>query len=122
MLRFEYTKIPLQWFPQYIIDQYSIMDLVDKDGFVYVDIRKGMYGIKQAAHITFDRFVKILKHHGYYPLRSNVIWCDENLPKKFALCVDDFGIEYTNTDHAHHLVNTLQKYYKISIDWEGKIT
>ena len=65
MSRFEYMKISWQYFPQDIIDQYNIMDLVDKYGFVYVNIRKGMYVLKQAARISFDRLVKILNPHGY---------------------------------------------------------
>ena len=32
MLHFEYTKIPLQWFPQEIINQYNTIDLFYKDG------------------------------------------------------------------------------------------
>ena len=84
------------------------MDLVDKYGFVYVNIRKGMYISKQADCIAFDCLVKLLKPHGYYPLRSNPgIWCHETLPTKLALCVDNFGIEYTNPAHDHHLVDTL---------------
>ena len=79
-----------------------------------------MYGLKQAARIAFDRLVKLIKPNGYYLLQSNhVIWCHETLPTKYALCVDNSEIKYTNPTHAHHLVNTLQKYYKISIDWEG---
>ncbi len=35
----------------------------------------------------------------------------------YALTI--FGIKYTNLNHAHHLINTLQKYYKISTDWSG---
>ena len=103
-------KIPLRWFPQEIIDQYKIMDLVYKYGFVYVDIRKDMYVLKQAACIASDRIVKLLKSHDYYPLRSNPgIWCHKMIPTKFALCVEKFGIKYTNPAHAHHLVNTLQR-------------
>ena len=114
-------NIPLRWFPQYIIDQYKIMGLLDKDGFVYVYIHKVMYGLNQAAHIAFERLAKLLKPHGYYPLRFNSgIWCHEMLPTKFTLCVENFGIKYTNRVHAHHLVDTLKKYYSISIDWEGK--
>ena len=45
MERYGYL-IPLHWFPQDIIDQYNTMYLVDKDGFVHVEIRKGMYGLK----------------------------------------------------------------------------
>ena len=120
MTRNEYIKIPLRWFPHDIIDKYKTMDLVDKDGFVYVDIRKGVYGQKQAARIAFDHLVKLLKPHGYYPLRSNPgIWGHETLPTKFTLCVDDFGINYTNPDHAHHLVDNLKKYYTVYIDWGG---
>ena len=87
------------------------MYLVDKDGFVYFDIRKGVYSLKQSACISFDRLVKLLNTHGYCPLRSNPsIWRHKTLPKTIALCVDDFGIKYTNPDHANHLVNTLNKY------------
>ena len=67
MTRFEYKKIPLWWFPQDIIDQYKIMDLVDRDGFVYVEIQKVMYGLRQAYHIEFECLVTVLKPHGYYP-------------------------------------------------------
>ena len=40
------------------------------------------------------------------------IWRHKTLPKTIALCVDDFGIKYTNPDHDNHLVNTLNKYQK----------
>ena len=42
MARYGYMKIPLSCFPQYIIDQYKTIDLVDKEIFVYVEIHKGM--------------------------------------------------------------------------------
>ena len=78
MVRYEYIKILLLWFPQDIIAQYKTMDLVDKDIFVYVEIRKGIYVLKQEDCLYFDCLVKLLKPHGYYPLRSNPdIWCHE---------------------------------------------
>ena len=40
MSRFEYMKILMRWFPKATIDQYNIVDLVEKDGFVYVDITR----------------------------------------------------------------------------------
>ena len=33
MASYGYIKIPLRWFPQNIIDQYKIMDFVDKYGY-----------------------------------------------------------------------------------------
>ena len=122
MSRYGYMKIPLRWFPQYIIDKYKIMSLVEKDGFAYVDIRKGMYGLKQADCIAFDHLVKLLKLHGYYPLRSNPgIWCHETSPPKFALCVDNFGIKYTNPAHVHHLVDTLKNTAQYPLIGENKL-
>ena len=38
----------------------------------------------------------------------------------FALWVDNFGVKYFNKDDANHLIQTLQKEYVISIDWDGK--
>ena len=74
-----------------------------------MSIRKGIYSLNQAARIDFDHLVKLLKPHGYYPLRSNPnIWCHETPPTKFALCVYNFGIKYTNTTHAHHIVDAIK--------------
>ena len=71
MSRFEYMKIPLRWFSQDIVDQYNIIDFVNKDGFFYFEICTGMYFLKQAPCIDFEHLEKVLKPHGYYPLRSN---------------------------------------------------
>ena len=31
--------------------------------------------------------------------------------------VDRFGVKYVGKEHVTHLVDLLQKYFKISIDW-----
>lgn len=46
---YKYMKIPVRWIPQEIITQYNLQALVDSDGYVYVEIHKDMYGLKQAA-------------------------------------------------------------------------
>ena len=115
-------KIPLRWFPQDVIVQYKIMDLLEKDGFVYVHIREGVYSLNQASCIAFDCLVKLLKPHRYYPLRSNPgIWCHETLPTKFVLCMDNFGIKYTNPVHDCHLVDTLKNTTQYQLIGEGKL-
>jgi hypothetical protein len=79
-----------------------------------------MYGLKQAARIAYDRLVLLMAPHGYHPIRQSPgLWKHETLPTVFALCVDDFGVKYTNNNHAHHFLNTLKKYCTISIDWAG---
>jgi hypothetical protein len=45
--RFEYKKILLSRFPEEIIQKYNLNDLA-VDGWVCIEIRKGMYGLEQA--------------------------------------------------------------------------
>ncbi len=40
-------------------------------------------------------------------------------PISFTLVVDDFGVKYTNKDDVTHLLDVLQKEYKVDTDWEG---
>ena len=47
--RLEYARIPLAVIPQEIIDLYKLEELVDQDGYVYIKIAKGMYGLPQAG-------------------------------------------------------------------------
>jgi hypothetical protein len=45
---FEYMKMQLSRFPEEIIQKYNLNALAI-DGWVYIEIRKGMYGLKQAG-------------------------------------------------------------------------
>jgi hypothetical protein len=44
--RFEYMKMLLSYFPEEIVQKYNLNALA-VDGWVYIEIRKGMYGLKQ---------------------------------------------------------------------------
>jgi hypothetical protein len=46
--RFEYMIMLLSRFPEEIVDKYNLNALA-VDGWVYIEIRKGMYGLKQAG-------------------------------------------------------------------------
>jgi hypothetical protein len=46
--RFEYMKMLLSRFPEEIIQKYNLNALA-LDGWVYIEIRKGVYGVKQAG-------------------------------------------------------------------------
>ena len=52
MVNFEYMKLPLSMSPQEIIDQYNLKDLVAADGNIYMDIRRGVPGIKQSGRLS----------------------------------------------------------------------
>ena len=67
----KYMKLHLHIIPQEIIDEYALHDLVDKDGWVYLKIVKGMYGLKQAGIISDTELTKHLDKFGYYPVQHN---------------------------------------------------
>ena len=47
------------------------------------------------------------------------LWIHDPTGTTYMFVVDDFGIRYTNCEHAEQLLDTLQKNYTISIDWSG---
>ena len=47
-------------FPQEIINQYNLKDLVAADGYVYMDIRKGVLGLNQAGRLASNQLTKNL--------------------------------------------------------------
>ena len=55
MARYEYTKLALDFFPDEIIKQYDLRSLVCPNVWIYMEIRKGMPGLKQASRIANDR-------------------------------------------------------------------
>jgi hypothetical protein len=44
---------------------------VANDGYVYLEIRRGMYGLKEAGIIAFNQLVKKLVPSGYEPMTFN---------------------------------------------------
>ena len=71
MERFGYIKIPFLWIPEEIRTQYNIYSLVEPDGYIYYEVRTGMYELKQVASLAFDDLVKLLAPHGYLPFRKS---------------------------------------------------
>ena len=117
---YEYAQIPLKLIPQEIIDEYNLVDIA-VNGIVYIEIRKGMPGLKQAGKIANDRLTTHLARHGYHPVpRTPSLWQHETNSVQFTLVVDDFGIKYTNKADADHLLQALKQQYDITFDWDGK--
>jgi hypothetical protein len=119
MDRYEYMRVPIWMLPDAIVEQYNLTDLFD-DGYVYVEIRRGMYGLPQAGRLANDQLVAFLKPHGYAPCPlTHGLWRHTTRDVVFSLVVDDFGVRYTSQADADHLIATLKTAYEISIDWTG---
>jgi hypothetical protein len=66
--RCEYMKMLLSRFPEEIIQKYNLNALA-VDGWVYIEIRKVMYGLKQAGLLANQLLQTRLAQFGYYPAR-----------------------------------------------------
>ena len=117
----EYMKVHRRHIPQDIMERYELHNKVTADGFIYVKIKKGMYGLKQAAILAYMGLKEKLALHGYAPVVGTVgLWKHSTRPIYFCLCVDDFGIKYFNPKDATHLLDAIGASYKYTADWKGE--
>jgi hypothetical protein len=122
MSRYEYMKLHLSKIPEEILAEYHLEDLATPDGWVYIEIRKGMLGLKQVGRLANDRLTKHLAKSGYRPVRhTSSLWAHDTRPIVFALVVDDFGVKYMGKEHAMHLLQALRTLYTIKEDWTGNL-
>ena len=61
----EYVRIQLAIIPQEFIDEYDLTAFTHH-GWVYFEITKGVYGLKQAGKLANDLLTQRLDKHGYY--------------------------------------------------------
>ena len=127
MGRYKYMKTSLAILPEEIISQYNLLQLAS-NGWVYMEIHKGMPGLKQAGHIANDRLKIHLANFGYSPVaQTPSIWKHATKYICFSLVVNDFGFKYNfgfkyvGKDTADHLIQALTKLYTIYINWTGSL-
>ena len=119
--RYEYLRIRWEDVPDEIREEYNLHELV-VDGAIYVEIRKGMYGLPQAGILANKLLKERLAKHGYYECaRTHGLWRHKWRPIVFALVVDDFGVKYVGEEHARHLYAALREHYEVTCDWEGAL-
>jgi hypothetical protein len=119
--RFEYTKMLLSHFPEEIIQKNNLNALA-VNGWVYLEIRKGVHGLRQAGLLANHLLQTRLAPFGYYQARHTPgMWLHKTWPISFTLVVDDFTVKYVGKQHAEHLRNVLFRTYELAIDWTAMV-
>jgi hypothetical protein len=119
--QFEYMKMSLSRFPEEIIQKYNLNALA-VDGWVYIEIRKGMYGLKQAGLLANKLLQTRLAPFGYYLARHTPgLWLHKTRSISFTLNVDDFAVKCVGKQHAEHLRNALLQTYELTTDWTATV-
>jgi hypothetical protein len=117
MARYEYMRMPINLIPTEITEAYNLPPFVH-NGYVYIEIHRGMYGFPQAGIPAQQLLQKRLATHGHRPCRhTHGLWKHDTRPTMFTLVVDNFGVKYVNQPDAQHLVDAISKSYTTTQDW-----
>jgi hypothetical protein len=118
---FEYMKMLLSRFPDEIIQKYNLNALAFDD-WVYIEIRKGMYGLKRAGLLANQLMQTRFAPFGYYPaIHTPGLWLHKTRPISFTLVVDYFTVKYVGKQHVEHLRNGLLQTYELTTDWTAMV-
>ena len=118
---YQYMHLHRCYITKEIINEYHITDnFFDSKGYIYLEIRKGMYGPKEAAILAYEQLREHLAKSGYVLMKHTPgLWRNESFPTTFTLAVDNFGITYFNKSDDDHLFKALGEKYSLTIDWTG---
>ena len=101
------------------MQEYNLHKLIQND-YIYIEVRKGMYGLPQAGILANNLLKERLATVGYCPTRHTPgLWRHKWRQVTFSLVVDDFGIKYVGKENVLHLLNTLKQWYEVAEDWSG---
>jgi hypothetical protein len=114
-------RLLLSGLPEGIVQKYNLSALA-VDGWVYIEIRKGMYGLKQAGLLANQLLQTRLAPFSYYPAcHLPGFWLHKTRPISFTLVLDDFTVKYVGKQHAEHIRNALLQTYELATDWTATV-
>ena len=83
---------------------------ISVNGWIYMEIRRGMTGLKQAVKIAQDRINNHIENVYYFSYqRTPSVLIHKTQLISFKQVVHNFGIKYSVKHHAQHIINRLQK-------------
>ena len=116
----EYVRFLLSLLPEEIIVAYNLQELATSDGYVYAQMNKAWYGLKQAGKIAHAGLVERLAEAGYTKTMVEGYFRHDSRAIDFTLVVDDFLIKYTRDEDLQHLRDAIGKYYTFKVDEQAK--
>ena len=93
------------------------MDAKAKNGLVYMEILRRMYGPPEAGILANKPLLARLEKFGYFKLPHTPRLC-KNIYRliSFMLLVDDFGIKKIGEEHDEHLIKAVLHQYSFKVD------
>jgi hypothetical protein len=105
---FEYLKMLLSLFLAWIVEQYRLKELV-VDGWVYIEMRRAVWGLPQAGILSNKRLHRKLAPFGYTEcINTPGLWRHETRDITFTLVIDNFGVKYVKKEDVDHLIASIK--------------
>ena len=94
MEEYEYVCMSHDIISEKILTQYEVQKIT-VNAWVYIEIRKGMPGLKQAGKIAHNRLKTHLEKYRYRPCRHTpALWTHATRSISFTLVVNNFGVKF----------------------------
>lgn len=104
---YQYLCFHISIIPQEIIDEYNPSTIME-DRWCYAEIRKAMYGLKEAGYLYNVKLKQILAKEGYVPSKfTSGLFTHNTRDISFSLVVDDFRVKYTNKADTKYLTKNI---------------
>jgi hypothetical protein len=117
---YEYMCLHLDIIPEEIVLAYNLSYIVEPSGWVYIKIRKWMYGLPQASILANNLLEQRLSTKGYYQCQHMPgLWRHMWWTIIFCLVIDKFGIKVMGIADFHLLKMALEEDYEVAVDWTG---
>ena len=84
--RFEYLRVRLSLIPPEVVEQYNLRRIAH-DGWIYIEVQKGMPGLKQAGKVANDRLAAYLKSMDMHQSREHRHYGVIQQDPRRSLCV-----------------------------------
>ena len=85
------------------------------DGFIYLEICKGMYVFTQYLHLVNDMLTERLTPKRYFQCKNTPgLWYHKRIPIFFFLVVDESGVKYLSKWHSDHLIKYIMEFFPVS--------
>jgi hypothetical protein len=118
---YEYMKIPLNIFPEWVITQYNLNKHA-LNGFINLEMRCAVWGLPQAGILANKLLRKRLLPQGQYKCANTPgLWKHKTHHSLFTLVVDNFGVKYVGKKHVDHLIWCIKQKYELTEDWAGNL-
>ena len=89
-------------------DEYNFKEIVHIDSYCYAEIRKAIYGLREAGYIANVELKRVLGLAGYLSSKYTPgLFTHKTRDIAFSLVVDNFGVKYTKKEDAEHLLKTM---------------